>query len=428
MLNRLIAPRIQNAVEFSFSLPPCNRLILQNGIPLYWLSAGTQDVVQLEWAFKAGVWEEGQAGIAQATAALLKSGTTQRSAIQINEALEYYGASLSIAVTNDYHIITLHALTKHLPALLPVIQEIFYEADFPEEEVAIYRQNALQRLAVNLQKTEFVANRNIDALLFGEQHPYGRFTNAGDIEALDSGSLKSFFKKYFKAANCRIFMSGNIEQAHVEMVKSYFGNDMWGGKEEITFKKFDVNPTKEKRHRIQIEEQKNVQGSVRLDTIFPARNDPDFAPMIVLNTIFGGYFGSRLMMNIRESKGYTYGIYSHIYSYKEAGALMVATEAGTNVCEHVLAEIYKEMDRLCSTPVAEEELLLVKNYLLGNVLADLDGPFSIMQRWKSIILFDMPQAVFDKNIQIYKNVTAKELQDLAQRYFLKDNYFELVVF
>ncbi len=149
--------------------------------------------------------------------------------------------------------------------------------------------------------------------------------------------------------------------------------------------------------------------------------------MVVLNTIFGGYFGSRLMTNIREEKGFTYGISSQIYNYRNEGALLIATEAGKEVCEQTLAEVYKEMDLLCNEQVDEEELLLVKNYLLGSILGDLDGPFSIMQRWKNIILNELPFDQFEKNIEIYKSITPQQLQELARKYLRKEDYYELVV-
>jgi zinc protease len=170
-----------------------------------------------------------------------------------------------------------------------------------------------------------------------------------------------------------------------------------------------------------------VQGAIRIARHFPTRQHPDFTPMLVLNTIFGGYFGSRLMANIREEKGYTYGIYSQIYNYRKDGALLIATEAGRDVCELAITEIYKEMDLICNEKVDDEELLLVKNYLLGNLLGDLDGPFSIMQRWKNIILNDLPAEQFDRNIEIYKTVTPAKLQELAQKYLNKEDYYELVV-
>ncbi|HTN17820.1 MAG TPA: insulinase family protein, partial [Chitinophagaceae bacterium] len=158
------------------------------------------------------------------------------------------------------------------------------------------------------------------------------------------------------------------------------------------------------------------------------RTHPDFAALVVLNTIFGGYFGSRLMSNIREDKGYTYGIYSSIGAFAHDASLTIHTEVGSHVVDQAVQEIYKEMELLCAEPIAEEELLLVKNYLLGNILGDLDGPFSIMQRWRSLILNGFTIERFNENIRTYKNITAAELQALAQQYFNPKDFTERVVF
>lgn len=426
MLNRKLTPPVKDAVSFDYKLPPVNKEVFQNNITFYWLDAGVQPVVQIDWVFDAGLWHEQQTSVAQAVASLLKNGTASKTALQINEAIEFYGASLKVAPNNDYTIISLHTLTKHLGALLPVIKEIITEAVFPEEELRIYVQNAQQRLAVSLRQSEFVANRNIDALLFGRQHPYGRFTEATDLQALNTQALRDFHKKYYHAQNCKMFMAGKIDNSHVALVNSYFGKESWGFTNVPEPIVYNAEPATEKKMRIS-NDAEGVQGSVRIARHFPTRHHPDFTPMIVLNTIFGGYFGSRLMSNIREEKGYTYGIYSHIYNYKQDGALLIATEAGVSVCEQTVEEVYKEMDLLCNELVDEEELLLVKNYLLGNLLGDLDGPFSIMQRWKNLILNNMPSEQFDKNIEIYKTITPETLQALAQKYLRKEDYYELVV-
>lgn len=422
----MLPPLVHDAVDFSFTLPSCKKEILDNQIPLYWLSSGTQDVVQIDWIFKAGLWEEDQPAVAQAVAALLKNGTAKHSSAELNESLEFYGATLKVNANNDYTFISLYTLTKHLPALLPVIRELILEATFPEEELQIYAQNSLQQLTVNLKKSDFVANRNIDAFLFGRQHPYGRFTESGDIHALHPGILRNFHRKYYTANNCSIFMAGNIDEKHVALVRNHFGSDHWGSGDVVPIPEWIIQPEPQHRHRIMLDE-KNVQGSIRIARHFPDRKDPDFTPMIVVNTLFGGYFGSRLMANIREEKGYTYGIYSHIYSYKNSSDLLIATEAGKEVCEPAIEEVYKEMNRLCEESVEAEELLLVKNYLLGNLLGDLDGPFSIMQRWKSLILNDRTEDNFYSNIQIYKSITAEQIQTLARKYLRETDYYELIV-
>jgi len=426
MVNRTQAPEIRDAVTFDFYLQPCNKTLCDNSIPIYWLNAGSQEVVQVDWVFNAGLWQESAVSVAQAVAALLKNGTDTHTSLQLNEAIEFYGASLKVVVNNDYAFVTLYTLTRHLPSLLPVIREIIINASFPEEELMVYKQNALQRLSVNLRQCDFVANRHIDAFLFGKEHPYGRYSEAPDIEMLNADIIRRFHQETYTSANCRIFMSGNITAADVQLVQDFFGKDVWNGSAAFNQPAILKAPMAEKKHRI-MNDKEGVQGAVRIAREFVTRQHPDFAPMIVLNTLFGGYFGSRLMANIREEKGFTYGIYSHLYNFKHDGALLIATEAGRDVCEQTIEEVYKEMRVLREEPVDNEELLLVKNYLLGSLLGDLDGPFSIMQRWKNLILNDMGEEDFHRNIGIYKSITPVRVQELANQYLRQEDFYELLV-
>jgi predicted Zn-dependent peptidase len=160
---------------------------------------------------------------------------------------------------------------------------------------------------------------------------------------------------------------------------------------------------------------------------FPNRHHPDFKKVMILNTLFGGFFGSRLMANIREEKGYTYGIHSYIQNHIQETAWMISTEAGKDVCEATIAEVYKEMDLLKEELVDEEELLLVKNYMMGSNLGDLDGPFQIINRWKNLILNGLDENYFYDYINTIKSVTAEELQQLSNKYFAAEEFFELVV-
>ncbi len=426
MINRTIAPPVFDALDFNFILPPCNHTTGGNGVPVYWLHAGEQEVVQIDWVFSGGFWNETKTAVAQAVAALLKNGTVSRSAYAVNEAIEFYGATLRVSVNNDFATVTLYSLTKHLPQLLPVIGEVIRQPAFPDQELQVYVQNALQRLSVNLMQSDFIANRRIDAMLFGRHHPYGKYTEAEDLKSLGASDLRAHHAQNFTSRSCRIFMAGKISEQDVALVLQYFGKETWGNTEAIPSPKHTIQPDAERFHRITNNEH-GVQGSIRLARDFVTRNHPDFAPMIVLNTLFGGYFGSRLMANIREEKGFTYGIYSHLYPTRHEGALLVATEAGREVCEQTITEVFKEMQGLRETPVPEEELLLVKNYLLGNLLGDLDGAFSLLQRWENLILNDLPESHFYKNIEIYKNISAEALQDLAQRYLTEDAFYNLVV-
>ena len=176
-----------------------------------------------------------------------------------------------------------------------------------------------------------------------------------------------------------------------------------------------------------INDPQGVQGAIRIGTNFPNRHHPDFAKVQVLNNLFGGFFGSRLMSNIREEKGYTYGIYSYLENHIQESAWVISTEAGRDVCEATITEVYKEMKELRNELVDDEELLLVRNYMMGSILGDLDGPFHIINRWKTIILNELPEDYFYKQIDTIKTVPAEELQQLANKYLLPEKFYELVV-
>jgi len=170
-----------------------------------------------------------------------------------------------------------------------------------------------------------------------------------------------------------------------------------------------------------------VQGSIRIARPFPNRHHPDFMKVAVLNTIFGGFFGSRLMTNIREDKGYTYGIHSYLQNNIHDSAWMVSTEAGRDVCEAAIKEVYAEMEDLREEIVDEEELQLVRNYMIGIILGDLDGPFQILSRWKNIILNNLDEKYFYNSIHTIKTISAEEIRELARKYLNPEAFYELVV-
>ncbi|MCX8470188.1 MAG: pitrilysin family protein [Chitinophagaceae bacterium] len=425
-INRKIAPPILNATDFTFQLADITQAQLANGMPFYYLNAGAQEVVNIELVFDAGTWQQHKPGVAQAAASLLKNGTTKKTALEINELIEFYGANLKCGASNDFANVNISCMSKHLHHLLPLLFELLTESIFPEHELEIYKQTTIQRMQVSLKKSDFVANRKIDEYLFGYHHPYGFYNNISDIQAIETKDLREYILQYYSFDNCKIFLSGKFNDGIIKDVETIFGSSKWNDSDAIIRNEFTVTPAEQKKYRITNDEN-GVQGSVRMSMPFIKKAHPDFAPMIIVNTLFGGYFGSRLMSNIREDKGYTYGIYSYLYNNKHEGAFGISTEAGKDVCEATVQEIYKEIEILKTEPVDTEELQLVKNYILGGLVGDLDGPFQIMQRWKNLLLFGFDKSRFDSNIEIYKTITPAQIQELANRYFIADNFYELVV-
>jgi zinc protease len=423
ILNRKQGPVIKDAIEFDLKLNPYEKHILRNGAEVYAIDAGAEDVLQVEWVFNAGNWFEKRNLIAASTNFLLKNGTANKTAFQLNEHFEYYGSYVTRSCYNETATITLHCLTKHLEVLVPVIKEMLVDSIFPEEEIRIYKQNMKQRLNVNLKKCDFVAGRLIDAYLYGEQHPYGRYTQFEDFDAVDRSEVMDFYKQYYQNGKFILFVAGKLPSNLFQLLDQNFG-DL--NHRSIEVAGISSQPAAEKKYRV-VNDPDGVQGAIRMGAPFPNRHHPDFVKAQVLNNVFGGFFGSRLMSNIREEKGYTYGIYSYLENHTEQSAWIISTEAGRDVCEATITEVYKEMEILRNEEVDEEELLLVRNYMIGSILGDLDGPFHIINRWKNIILNDLDENFFYKQIDTIKKVSAQEIQQLACKYLLPENFYELVV-
>ena len=425
-MNRKRSPDIKDATDFTLHLPAYESFHLKNNIPVYLVASNEQETLEIQWVFQAGNWYEASPMTASSANALLKSGTTRQTALEIDETIEYYGAFLSMRCHHEVASLTLHCLEKQLDHLLPVIREMLSASTYPEEELALYKQNKKQQLAVNLKKNDFVANQRIDTYLFGDYHPYGRHSTMGAYDDLQRTGLQAFFKQYYSFNHCRIFAAGKISDQFEQKLNTFFG-DAWSEEQQLLQKDFPLQPALEKRHRINNNAAESVQGAVRIAAPFPNRYHPDVPGMQVLNTIFGGYFGSRLMRNIREDKGYTYGIFSYLSLMSQGGSLMIQTEAGKEVCEQVIEEVFKEMQLLCETPVAEAELTLVRNYLIGNLLGDLDGCFKIIRYWKNLLLADLDASHFNRSVEVIKTISAEELMALAQKYFKRDDFYELLV-
>lgn len=422
-LDRTQAPQIKDAVDLALHLKPYEKFLLRNNAAVYAVDAGAEDVLMIEWVFYAGNWFEEKNLVAATANFLLKNGTQNKTAFQVNEHFEYYGSYLNRQCYNETATITLHCLSKHLEVLLPVVRELLLEATMPEEELRIYKQNMQQRLRVNLKKCDFVAGRLIDTYLYGEQHPYGRFSSFEDFEALQREELLEFYRNYYQQGRFLVFAAGKLPLNTFSLLDRYFGDLPM---RNVEVEAMPARSATETKFRV-LNDPQGVQGSIRMATPFPNRHHTDFVKCQVLNNLFGGFFGSRLMSNIREDKGYTYGIYSYLENHIQQSAWVISTEAGRDVCEAAIIEVYREMERLHNQPIPDEELLLVRNYMMGSILGDLDGPFQIIGRWKNIILHGLSDDFFEKQLEVIRTVTPAELQQLAQKYLQPSSFYELVV-
>ncbi len=219
----------------------------------------------MELVFNAGNSYENKNVVAASVNSLIKNGTSKKSALEINEHFEYYGAYLNRSCQNETAAITLHCLSKHLKDILPVIREIITDSIFPAQELEIFKQNSIQRLAVNMQKCDFVANRLIDQYLYGSGHPYGRVSSVDDIRAVTREDLVSFFQSFYVNAKCTIFAAGKLPADFESLLNTHFGDlKLNENLPAITHK---AEPASDKKARV-INDPKGVQGAIRHGTAF----------------------------------------------------------------------------------------------------------------------------------------------------------------
>lgn len=396
---------------------------LSNGIPVISINAGSQEVTKIELLFNAGRWHEPRRAVAGTTAKLLLDGTRQKTAQQVAEAIEFYGANIRADASVDYAQVSLYSLNKHLDRLMPLLHEVVYEAAFPEKELDIYIQNSKQRLLVSLEKVDFLAHKTFNEQLFSADYPAGYTTSPEDFDFIDPEILRSFHASQYGSGRFKIIVAGKITDRLFNLLESYFGKIKL---DKPTILPTHQNVSKSKTGKVFIPKNDTVQSGIRIGKMVVNKLHPDFPALRVMKNIFGGYFGSRLMQNLREDKGYCYGVHASIAAHLHDAHLYVTTEVGGAVTQEAVKEIYAEMDRLRSYPVPEAELQLVKNYMLGVFLSDVDGAFSVSEVIRGLEVYGLKEDFYYDMIEKIRNVTAEEVQRMANEYLNQDDMLEVV--
>lgn len=402
---------------------------LRNNIPVYSINAGTQELIKIEFLFSAGMYQQKIPLQAATVNAMLEEGTSQLNAAQIADKVDYYGAYLETGVSQDSASIVLYTLNKHLKSTLPVVEQIIKDSVFPQAELDTHIRNKKQTFLVNNQKVANVARKRFSELLFGEKHPYGINVKETDFDVINRLVLNDFYTKFYRSDSCKIILAGKVDDDVFSLIDTHFGGNDWSSLSINALITTPPLPLKSEKG-ISLEviyKEEALQSAIRIGKVLFNKTHPDFQSLQVLNTIFGGYFGSRLMSNIREDKGYTYGIGSGIISLQNAGYFFISTEVGVEVCKNAIKEIYSEMNRLREELVEKDELQLVKNYLSGMFLRSVDGPFAMAERFKGIMEYGLGYDYFDKYLATIKAISASELRDLANLYFDENSMIELVV-
>jgi zinc protease len=411
LLDRTIAPEI-NPID-RFHLPKVETVSFSNGNKIHQFALGSQPVVRIEWIFESGSRVEEKNGISFFTTKMLSEGTKSYSSPQIQEYLAQFGAFLEVHPGNDRINVTLYSLVKHLNTLIPFIKNLLTESTFPENELGKIKQIQSQNIQVNLEKTAYLAGVAYRELLFGKSHPYGKNLDEASIKNIFHNDLITFFQEHLLNKPCDIIISGGFDDSAINLIENYFGKDSLSPiktKSPLTQSNIPL------RERL-IEKEGSVQSSIRYGRLLFNHTHKDYFDAYILNEILGGYFGSRLMQNIREEKGYTYGIHSSIVNLHDGGYFAIGTDVKREFTKNTIEEIEKELQLLIDVPVSDNELSTVKSYMLGSFIGDIQTPFSVADKFKTIYFNGLGYEYYDQFFNRIKTITSAELQTVAARYF-----------
>jgi predicted Zn-dependent peptidase len=403
-------------------IPEAVSFRLDNGIPVYLIEAGTEDIMRVEFTFKAGQVKEYLPLLASTTNMMLSEGSENYSSEELNSVLDFYGAFLNSAAEKDSAGIVLFFLSKHTEKILELSREIIFRPVFPEAEINALMKKRVRWYLVNREKVQNLAIDQYFESVFGKHHPYGHQVSELDFEMMNPDLLRDFHAKYYTPDNMAVIVSGKINKKIRELLNHYFGN--------LVSKKVYIEESGnilqgEKRKKVYIKKAGSVQSAIRIGSSTINKRHQDYPGLKILDSILGGYFGSRLMKNIREEKGYTYGISSSVSSLDLSGYKVISTEVSQKNCKQTIDEIYKEIGLLQNIPVSKEEMTLVRNYMSGEIVRMFDGPFALAESFKSAWEFGLNNEYYYGLVEKIKTIDPDEIMTLARTYYNIDELYEI---
>lgn len=418
MLDRTVAPPFVKTSSFNLIKPDETKL--SNGVHAFFVPGGSQDVLKIEFIFEAGRWFETKTAAAYFTSQLLSKGTRNKDSYEIAQLFDQYGAHLEVIPGLDYVSVALYTLNKNLGVVLALLIEILSEPSFSEKEFAQTQVVFNQNLKINNEKTSFVASHLFRKNLFGGDHPYGKEVDEKDVSALDVKDLLEHFHQFQNPP--LVFISGKIEDASRKLMLNTFQ------KLRTTVQEKPVQPTSVPRPRHQyLEKKETVQSSVRMGIRSVLRLHPDYVPILFTCHVLGGYFGSRLMKNIREEKGLTYGISASIHGLRHDSYMVIGADVNKENVSLTFDEIRKELNRLRTEKISDTELETARNHFIGSLQSEITTPFAHADKIKTIALYNLRSDHYQKMIAEIETLKSESIVAISQQYFDESAFFEVAV-
>jgi len=410
MIDRTIQPQSKKIENITF---PEIEHLTSGKVPLVLMPFYGLDTIKIDILFNAGSRYQQSPFIASLVNSMLQDGTSIHSSSQIAEKFDYYGAFINADADRDNAWVSLVCMRKFQQETIDLLFELLSIPSFPENMLDIQLKKNKERLLNELQKVKTLCTRKFMENLFGENHIYGRQLTLDDLDKVKREDLIRFHAEHYQPA--RILLSGEIDKTiHLPMLEKFSVINTYKPTQQKA--NYDVKPVKTEK----IVKEDAVQSAIRIGRVMFNKKHEDYIPFTVLCTLLGGFFGSRLMQNIREEKGLTYGIGAYTISMHDTGYFVIATEVKTELVLTAIEEILMEVERLSNELVPLEELQLVKNFMLGDILRSTDGFFAQADLVRAIYDYDLDYAFYANNLEkLINEITPEIILNLAKKYLQK---------
>ncbi len=391
------------------------------GVDIHSLIFNEYDVIRVSFVFRAGTKYQTTPFCATSVAGMLSEGSEGVSAREISEIMDFYGIYYDHSTDRDHTVITICTLERRFNEGIELLRKILTTPAFSAEEFDIYRQKRKSSIELQRAKIDFIAREEFAKALFGENHYYGRSHHESFMDNLTTDDIKEFYSSYYNCNNLFVVCSGKLSSEHIDAVSSLADTLPVGKKSE-----YQISEVRSS-HNLFIPWEGANQSVIRVGCLLFPRSHPDFVAMQVVAMVLGGYFGSRLISNLREEKGYTYGVFAGVINLEDSGYLGISTEVESSVTESALEEIYKEVERMRVELITEEELQVIRRVMIGEMLRILDGPFGIADITIENVLNDRDNSYLNSQLNEIMAITPERILEVANRYLDRESLITVIV-
>ena len=396
---------------------------LDNGLKVYVVENHKLPYVSLSLALDLDPIQEGdKAGYVSMAGSMLRRGTQTRSKEEIDEAIDFVGATLSTSGSGLYA----SSLTKHVDTLMTLMSDVLLRPTFPEEELEKVRTEVLSGLAANKADPSAIADNVKTALRYGQNDPYGEIETEETVQNIQQQDLVTYYQQHFKPNVAHLAVVGDITPDDARaLVEEYLGQWTEG---EVPTREFEA-PTPPDRRQVAIVDKPGAVQSV-LSFTYPVAlqmKDKDYLASVVANQILGGSFGSRLNENLREGKGYTYGARSALSPDKRVGYFTAEAQVRNDVTDSAATEFVNELESISQQSITDEELEKAKQIITGRFARSLEDPQTVARFAINTALYDLPEDFYETYLQRIDALTREEVNQAAQKYINADRVYLVAV-